>query len=243
MIEAVFISDLHLHPEEAAIKARFDHFLAWAATHTKAVYILGDFFHAWPGDDALDEWSNSIALQLLELSSRGVAVYMMHGNRDFLLGERFFRRASVTFLPEPSMITLGSTPVLLVHGDRYCTEDKGHQWLRRLTRNRLFPWLFLRLPYSFRSRLVSELRAHSAAARHKPRTYFSIVTDVLLRHLQFFQTKTVIHGHIHQPGLLTHQQKGDVYQQYVLSDWDDNPQLLCYDNSKGFYFDLISMGE
>jgi UDP-2,3-diacylglucosamine hydrolase len=240
MIDAVFISDLHLHPDETLITERFYRFISWAATHTRVVYILGDFFHVWPGDDHLDAWSNTIAERLAWLVSQGVVVYFMPGNRDFLLGNCFFNRAGVNKLTEPTVITLGGEPILLVHGDRYCTRDKGHQWLRRLTRNRIFPRLFLRLPFTLRADLVSKIRQSSQSNRSKPQAQMDVVASSMLRHMQQFNLHVVIHGHIHKPGLNLHDDHGVAYRQYVLSDWDDNPQILCYDEPCEFYFKLLS---
>lgn len=236
MNQAVFISDLHLHPLEIVITERFNRFIQWAADNAKNVYILGDFFHVWPGDDALDAWSESITSQLSWLASQGVNLYFMPGNRDFLVGERFAQLASLTILKEPAVITLGTTNVMLVHGDRYCTQDKGHQRLRRLTRNALFPPLFLRLSYKFRHQLVNKVRNHSQANRRKAAASMDIVAPVMLAHMQQLHVNVLIHGHIHKPGLTTHEYFSVKYKQYVLSDWDDNPQLLCYNGSKGFYF-------
>lgn len=237
MIEAVFISDLHLHPDEVAITERFNQFIVWAAHSTRAVYILGDFFHVWPGDDALNTWSRLIADRLAWLVSQGVSVYFMPGNRDFLLGAHFAVAANVTMLVEPAFIKLGDERVLLVHGDRYCTQDKGHIWLRRLTRNWLFPRLFLRLPFALRERLVNQIRKNSQNNRHKPTAIMDVVPSSLLAHMHALNVTTVIHGHTHKPGLTTHDDHGQIYCQYVLSDWDDNPVLMCYDKSTGFYFD------
>ncbi len=239
MIDAVFISDLHLHPDENAITKRFEGFVTWAATSTRSVYILGDFFHVWPGDDALDEWSGAIADRLAWLTAQGVSVYFMPGNRDFLLGEDFAKRAGVMTLTEPSVIQMGDERVLLVHGDRYCTLDKGHQWLRRLTRNRHFSKLFLRLPLALRSKLVHTVRNASQAGRYKLAAHMDVVPAVMLDHMRQYSVKTVIHGHTHKPGLTTHDYCGASYQQYVLSDWDANPLILCYNESKRFYFEWL----
>lgn len=236
MIEAVFISDLHLHPNEIAITERFNRFIQWAASNTQTVYILGDFFHVWPGDDALDVWSNAIADQLAWLGSQGVKVYFMPGNRDFLLGDDFAKRACILPLTEPTTITLGSDRVLLVHGDRYCTRDKGHQWLRYLTRNKIFPRIFMRLPFELRKRLVDKVRESSQANRSKPESQMEIVASTMLEHMQQSHVAIVVHGHIHKPGVTTHDDRGVTYRQYVLSDWDDNPRILCYDKPDGFYF-------
>jgi UDP-2,3-diacylglucosamine hydrolase len=239
MIDAVFISDLHLHPDEGAITARFDQFIEWAIKNTKSVYILGDFLHVWPGDDALDAWSKGIAKQLAKLKYHEIKLYFMHGNRDFLLGNHFAELAGMTILSEPSVITLQEEKVLLVHGDRYCTQDKAHQWLRRLTRNALFSLFFLKLPFKFRSGLVNKVRAHSQMNRMKPVESMGIVNDVMIKHMQQMQVTTLIHGHIHKPGLTHHCDNQKDYRQYVLSDWDDNPELLCYDKTNGFYFNRM----
>lgn len=239
MIDAVFISDLHLHPNEKLIVKRFTQFVRWAADNTAAVYILGDFFHVWPGDEALDSWSTMIAEQLAWLKQEGVVVYFMPGNRDFLLGPLFMEKAGVIELKEPAVIELDHIRVLLVHGDRYCTLDKGHMWLRRLTRNRLFSSLFLQLPYALRARLVSTVRNTSQNNRYKTAENMDVVPESMLSHMTQLNVFTVIHGHTHKPGLVIHQSQNQSYYQYVLSDWDDNPQVLCYHKSTGFYFNRV----
>ena len=166
-------------------------------------------------------------------------MFFMPGNRDFLLGERFAKLADMVQLSEPTVIVLGDERVLLVHGDRYCTRDTGHQWLRKLTRNRWFPALFLKLSLSLRARLVNTVRNHSQSNRSKPSAWMDVVAVDLLRHMIQSNVNIVIHGHTHQPGLTTHEQDRNILKQYVLSDWDDNPLLLCYDKSEGLYFDLF----
>ncbi|WP_233588435.1 UDP-2,3-diacylglucosamine diphosphatase [Legionella septentrionalis] len=235
-MEAVFISDLHLHPVDKNISNRFACFIAWATHNTRAVYILGDFFHVWAGDDAIDAWSSSIINQLKYLTSQGVAVYFMHGNRDFLLGPRFAKAANVKMLTEPTVITLGGMRILLVHGDRYCTKDRGHQWLRWLTRNRFFPVLFLKIPLGLRKKLVHSIRHRSEYNRNKLPEKLAIVSAAMLNEMQAFNVQTLIHGHIHNSGLTIHKHQGAYYKQYVLSDWDDNPMLMCYDNANGLFF-------
>src|SRR5687768_7344593 len=123
MIDAVFISDLHLNPEEPFITARFNSFIDWAAKNTSKLFILGDFFHVWSGDDALDEWSEEIVKRLLWLTKQQVTVYFMRGNRDFLIGEEFARKANVILLQEPTVLNLEGERIFLVHGDGYCTLD------------------------------------------------------------------------------------------------------------------------
>lgn len=236
MNEAVFISDLHLNPSDPIITERFFAFIQWAAAHTKTLYILGDFLHVWPGDDALDSWSEEIASQLAWLSLQGVTVYFMPGNRDFLLGKKFLSISNMQSLDESTVIKLGDKSILLVHGDMYCTRDKPHQWLRLFTRNRLFITLFLLLPYKFRFKVVNNVREYSQNNRQKPVNNMLVVVSSMLRHLKRFNAYTVIHGHTHKPGLTIHHDSAGEYKQYVLSDWDKSPLLMCYNITNDFYF-------
>lgn len=236
-MQAVFISDLHLHPNATAIEERFNTFIRWAVKHTQAVYILGDFLDVWPGDDALDPWSQSIIARLAWLASQGIQVYFMPGNRDFLIGKRFLQQAKITLLPDPYILTLGKETVLLSHGDRFCSRDKSHQLLRILTRNTLFTKLFLRFPYHWRSHIVSTVRMHSEDNRAKAKKKdMGIVNETLWRDMRRSKVSQVIHGHIHQPGQIIHKTEKEDYRQYVLSDWDDTPEVLCYYRSKSFEF-------
>ena len=239
MIDAMFISDLHLHPDMPDISKRFEAFLAWASGRTRALYILGDFFHVWAGDDTSDVWSDAVAARLALLVKQGMHVYFMRGNRDFLLGTGFAKRAGLTLLEEPAVITLGDESVVLVHGDRYCTQDTAHQWFRRLTRNRWFFKCFMMLPKWFRVWIVKGVRQHSETNTGKQPSVMGVVPASLAKHLKQCGVKTVIHGHTHQPGHTVHEFEQAVYQQYVLSDWDAAPSILCYNKSIGLYFDLL----
>jgi len=197
------------------------------------------FFHAWAGDDSLDAWSRGIAEQLYSLKQQGIALFYMHGNRDFLLGKTFARLAGWTILSEPSLITLNSEKILLVHGDRYCTKDSGHQRFRLLTRNRLFSTLFLSLPLRLRERLVTQVRQRSQANRNKPMMQMDVVAESVIQHLLYYKVTKVVHGHTHKPEKVTYFNNSQELSRYVLSDWDDRPQLLCYDDAKSFYFTHI----
>lgn len=238
MIDVVFISDLHLHPEEPLIQARFNSFIEWAKHSVKTVYILGDFFHAWVGDDDMNDWSRGIANQIKSLTELGISVSFMHGNRDFLLGKHFASLAGWTVISEPRLIKLGAENILLVHGDRYCTKDWSHQRFRQLTRNRLFTTLFLKLPLKYRQKLVKEVRERSMSFS-KTMVEMDVVADSVIKHMNKYQIITLIHGHTHKPGVTEYQDGSQLLRRYVLSDWDDTPQILCYHNTKGFYFTHI----
>ncbi|MGM9454172.1 UDP-2,3-diacylglucosamine diphosphatase [Legionella bozemanae] len=236
MIDVVFISDLHLHPEDQAIQERFNHFLEWARVSVKNIYILGDFFHAWAGDDALDDWSREIAYQLSSLKKQGINLFYMHGNRDFLLGKAFAHLAGWTILSEPTVIQLGPEKILLVHGDRYCAKDLAHQRFRLLTRNRIFTTLFLSLPLKYRERLVNQIRYRSQINTNKSMEEMDVVPEEIMKHMSYYQVTQLIHGHTHKPGITSYQNNEQNLKRYVLSDWDDKPQVLCYHNTKGLYF-------
>lgn len=237
MIDAVFISDLHLHPEEYGIQERFDLFIKWALKHeVKNIYILGDFFHAWAGDDTLNDWSRGIAEQLHALKKQGINLFYMCGNRDFLLGKTFAKLAGWDVLSEPTIIYLGEEKIMLVHGDRYCTKDVAHQRFRLLTRNKIFPALFLSLSLKYRERLVNQVRSRSQNKVSKPMEQMDVVAESVIQHMQDHEVTKLIHGHTHKPGITTYIANGQELTRYVLSDWDDRPKLLCYHNTKGFSF-------
>jgi UDP-2,3-diacylglucosamine hydrolase len=237
MIDAVFISDLHLHPEEYDIQARFNSFIQWVLRHSvQNIYILGDFFHAWAGDDTINDWSRGIAEQLHALSRQGISLFYMHGNRDFLLGKSFAKLAGWSVLSEPTIIYLGEEKIMLVHGDRYCTKDVAHQRFRALTRNKIFPALFLSLSLKYRERLVNQVRTRSKKNISKSIEQMDVVAETVIQHMQEHGVTQVIHGHTHKPGITTYMANSEKLTRYVLSDWDDSPQILCYDNTKGLYF-------
>ena len=231
-MNAVFISDLHLNPNEIQITNRFYSFIEWAAHNTKQLYILGDFLHVWPGDDALDDWSLDIVGRLFWLSQQGVQVYFMPGNRDFLIGDRFIKLSGMQRLNDPTVIQLGTEKFLLAHGDQYCTHDRSHQYLRGLTRNRIFPWFFLKLPLCIRQFCVSSLRQHSQNNRKKTIKKLSVNASAMLMDMSRQSVKKIIHGHTHQYGIHTHTYKKQTYQQYILSDWEHEPHLLCYNRAE-----------
>ncbi|MFT4057960.1 MAG: UDP-2,3-diacylglucosamine diphosphatase [Legionella sp.] len=240
MIEAVFISDLHLHPKEIAIQARFDAFLKWAIKHeVKNIYILGDFFHVWAGDDTLNDWSRGIAEQLHTLKQLGINLFYMHGNRDFLLGKAFAQLTGWTMMSEPTILYLGNEKIMLAHGDRYCTKDIAHQRFRLLTRNRIFPLLFLSLSLKYREKLVTQVRSRSQNNVSKSLEQMDVVTESVISHMQEHGVTKLIHGHTHKPGMSTYKVGAEELVRYVLSDWDDKPKILCYDNTKGVYFTQI----
>ena len=165
----------------------------------------------------------------------------MHGNRDFLLGKQFAELAGWTHLFEPAFIELGNEQIMLAHGDRYCTKDKSHQRFRILTRNKLFSALFLCLPLKYRNQMVNKVREMSFNSQNKTTEQMDVVPDAVIKHMKQFKIRTLIHGHTHKPGVTSYEENSLELTRYVLSDWDDTPLILCYNNTKGFYFDRFGV--
>lgn len=241
MNDAVFISDLHLHPDRPFLTTRFQQWIRWAIKNTRTVYILGDFFHAWAGDDTLNAWSRGIATELAQFHEHDIPVYFMAGNRDFLIGKNFARLAHINIISEPYVVQFGDNRVLIVHGDRYCTLDKAHQWFRKVTRNPLFRQLFLSLPRRFREKIVCQVRKQSQS-RMLPQAKMMTVSASLGIDAVQYDVSLIIHGHTHDPIRITHQYDGKIFEQIVLSDWEENVLILCYNESKTFYYTKFDEG-
>ncbi|MDH2245650.1 UDP-2,3-diacylglucosamine diphosphatase [Pseudomonas sp. GD03855] len=237
----LLISDLHLEEERPDITRAFLHFLATRARQAEALYILGDFFEVWIGDDAMTPFQRSIADALRALSEGGTRIYLMHGNRDFMLGKGFCRAAGCTLLADPSVVELGGERVLLMHGDSLCTRDEGYMRLRRLLRNPLSLLILRNLPLSTRKKLARKLRSESRTqTRMKAADIIDVTPELIPRVLAEHRVRTLIHGHTHRPA--THQLEVDGHpgRRIVLGDWDQQGWALQVDEN-GFQqapFDL-----
>ncbi|MGK9048811.1 MULTISPECIES: UDP-2,3-diacylglucosamine diphosphatase [Stutzerimonas stutzeri subgroup] len=237
----LLISDLHLEEKRPDITRAFLHFLATRARQAEALYILGDFFEVWIGDDAMTPFQQSIADALRALSERGTRIYLMHGNRDFMLGKGFCRAAGCTLLGDPSVVELGGERVLLMHGDSLCTRDEGYMRLRRLLRNPLSLFILRHLPLSTRRKLARKLRNESRAqTRMKASDIIDVTPELIPRVLAEHGVRTLIHGHTHRPATHELEVDGRPARRIVLGDWDQQGWALQVDES-GFLqapFDL-----
>lgn len=237
----LLISDLHLEEKRPDITRAFLHFLATRARQAEALYILGDFFEVWIGDDAMTPFQQSIADALRALSERGTRIYLMHGNRDFMLGKGFCRAAGCTLLGDPSVVELGGERVLLMHGDSLCTRDEGYMRLRRLLRNPLSLFILRHLPLSTRRKLARKLRNESRAqTRMKASDIIDVTPELIPRVLAEHGVRTLIHGPTHRPATHELEVDGRPAQRIVLGDWDQQGWALQVDES-GFQqapFDL-----
>ncbi|PYC24489.1 UDP-2,3-diacylglucosamine diphosphatase [Aquipseudomonas alcaligenes] len=226
----LLISDLHLEEQRPDITRAFVHFLETRARQAEALYILGDFFEVWVGDDGMSPFQHDIARALRELSDAGTRIYLMHGNRDFLIGRAFCRAAGCTLLQDPSLVQFNGEPVLLMHGDSLCTLDVGYMKLRRLLRNPLSLFILRNLPLTTRRKLARKLRSESRAqTRMKAREIIDVTPDEVPRIMAEYGVRTLIHGHTHRPAEHQLEVNGQSARRIVLGDWDRQGWALQID--------------
>ncbi|PWV62239.1 UDP-2,3-diacylglucosamine diphosphatase [Plasticicumulans acidivorans] len=221
MKPTLFISDLHLDASRPQTVELFRDFVAERCTHAAALYILGDLFEAWIGDDDDAELGRSVAASLAALQRQRVPVYFMAGNRDFLLGERFAAAAGMTLLPEASVIDLYGTPTLLLHGDTLCTDDVDYQAFRARMRSPASIAQLLALPLGERRQLAVQLRADSRTAQAGKLPQITDVNAEAVREaMRAHGVSRLIHGHTHRPAI--HEVdlgNGESGWRIVLGDW------------------------
>jgi UDP-2,3-diacylglucosamine hydrolase len=231
-VAALFISDLHIDASRPAITRHFLGFLATEAKDAEVLYILGDLFESWIGDDAADAAQSAAIAGIHTLTTHGVPCFVMHGNRDFLLAERFCRASGAEILPDPLIVTLYGEPVLVMHGDALCTDDHAYQRLRATVREAAWQRQFLALSITSRRTLAGAARvgsqAHTAALEYA-------ITDVnaesVAMALRNGGTATLLHGHTHRPAIHALQVDGRACTRIVLGDWYDQGSLLRWDHN------------
>ncbi len=232
MAHSIFVSDLHLCPSRPAINQTFFDFLRGPAARAEALYILGDLFEYWAGDDDDDEFNGSVLSALRTLSDSGVALYLMHGNRDFLIGERFGAACRARLLPDPILLTLYGTPTLLMHGDTLCTEDTGYQQFRAKVRNPEFQQQFLTQPVTTRKEIIAGLRAENTEKKQlKSEAIMDVTPAAVEAVLREYRYPRLIHGHTHRPARHQHVVDGHQCERWVLADWYTRGSYLACDGA------------
>ena len=224
----LFISDLHLSDQRPDLSRAFLHFLDTHAAHAEALYILGDLFDFWLGDDDDADISHQVMLALQTLHSSGVKLFFLQGNRDFLAGNGFAKRTGCTLLDEETIIDLNGTRTLLMHGDTLCTEDVNYLAFRRKVRNPITQFIFRLLPLSLRKKIFYKVKADSKASKQQKTAMIMDVTaqavaDVMQKH----RATRLIHGHTHRPAI--HPATAQYGERIVLGDWDQNGWYLQVD--------------
>jgi len=229
-VTVLFISDLHLDGARPDITRQFLAFLAGEAPNAQRLYILGDLFEAWIGDDDPDTDKRAVIDALRALTHRGVQCYVMHGNRDFLLGKRFCSNTGTVLIDDGTVIDVFGQRVLLMHGDTLCTDDHSYQRLRRIVRNPLVQWGLRSLTLSQRQRLAERMRAGSKAhieAADRASPYIMDVNgDAVTAAFRRFDVDVLIHGHTHRPAIHALTVDGRAKTRIVLGDWYDQGSVL-----------------
>jgi UDP-2,3-diacylglucosamine hydrolase len=238
-LTTLFISDLHLDASEPAAGAQFMQFLEQRAVSADALYILGDLFESWVGDDDDEPYRNRICRAIASVSAWGVPCYVMHGNRDFLFQSGFEARTGVRLIADPIVIDLYGEQVLLTHGDALCIADRPYQRLRGLVRNPRWQTRFLRLPLRLRRGLAD--RARRGSQRHTQRTAYDIM-DVDLpavsAAMRACGVHSLIHGHTHRPAVHEFQLDGQNARRIVLGSWHGSGSCLEW-GEEGFHLDTL----
>ncbi len=232
-MHSIFISDLHLCAERPHINQRFFEFIERTASQAGALYILGDLFEYWAGDDDLaDPLNASVAEALRTLGAKGTAVFFMHGNRDLLIGREFAQRCGATLISDPTLLDLHGTRTLIMHGDTLCTDDAAYQNFRAYAHNPDNQAQFLALPLAARREKILGLRAESERSKQdKSNEIMDVSQGTVAEVLRGHGYPRLIHGHTHRPARHVHVVDGHTCERWVLNDWYQRGGYLRCDAS------------
>lgn len=232
MRPALFISDLHLSPERPGITSTFFDFLARDAREAGALYILGDLFDYWIGDDDLaDPFAADVAGRLEQFAAGGCSLYLMHGNRDFLIGEQMCAATGATLLADPTVVDIQGVRTLLLHGDTLCLDDPDYLAFRNKVRDPAWQGLFAAKPIDERRRIAVALRADSRSSQmSKSETIMDVAQRAVIEAFRASNCTRMIHGHTHRPARHEHVVDGRSCERWVLADWYAQGSYLRIDD-------------
>jgi len=221
------MADLHLESDRPDISDLFSQFLKTDATKADALYILGDLFEVWFGDDNPCPFPALIAGQIKALSDSGVPVYYIHGNRDFTIGKRYAKQSGMMLLPEAKVVDLYGHPTLIMHGDSLCTLDVAYQKFRKKSRTWWWKGMMLSLPLSYRQKMARDIREKSKQNKQgADLTIMDVTQDEVAFQMQKFGVDRLIHGHTHRPNIHEFELEGKSCQRIVLGDWYTQGSIL-----------------
>ena len=231
MPHTLFISDLHLSASHSGSMAAFQRFIAEVAPQAEALYILGDLFECWAGDDDLeDEFHARVIAALRNLARHGTAVYLMHGNRDLLMGRTLADACHATLLHDPALMDIYGAPTLLSHGDILCTGDTEYQRYRAQVHDAAFQQKFLARPLAERKVYIEQLRSRSTMEKQsKDSAIMDVSETAVAALLREYRYPRLIHGHTHRPGRHEHVVDGRRCERWVLGDWHRQGSTLRCD--------------
>ncbi|MGR3807496.1 UDP-2,3-diacylglucosamine diphosphatase [Pasteurella testudinis] len=236
MTKTYFIADLHLSEQQPHLTALFSRFMQNEAVKGEALYILGDLFDFWIGDDENSALAQLVQTEIKRLTDKGIKVYFQHGNRDFLIGKRFTEKCGLMLLPEYQIVNLYGTPVLLCHGDTLCTDDINYQAYRKKVHSIWRQKVFLCLPLFIRLRIANKIRRKSQRQKsEKPVQIMDVNPDFVLNTMQRFAVETLIHGHTHRQAIHHSHAQNRTFTRIVLGDWRKSAPYLVYDKN-GYEF-------
>jgi UDP-2,3-diacylglucosamine hydrolase len=237
-MSTLFISDLHLSPAQPELIQLTVDFLVEQAPNIDQLYILGDLFNTWLGDDIVPVEFQPLIDQLMTLNQVGITSYLMVGNRDFMIGKAFAERCGMTLLADPTKINLAGKAILLMHGDSLCTDDVSYQRYRRWSRNRLLQWCFLFLSVRYRQGVSDKIKQKSREQKqYKTAMIMDVNHDEVNRVMEKHHVQYLLHGHTHRPAI--HDLGDDAYR-IVLGDWQDAPSFILFDGYQLQLFDQRS---
>ncbi|MBU6468468.1 MAG: UDP-2,3-diacylglucosamine diphosphatase [Betaproteobacteria bacterium] len=235
MQHSLFISDLHLSAKTLALRKRFFQFLEGPAREAESLYILGDLFETWIGDDDIDSAANiKIVNALKELTDSGTALFVMHGNRDFLLSHEFAQRTGATLLNDPTDVILYGVRTILTHGDQLCTEDVEYQQWRKQVRSPQWQKQVLALPIEQRRKMASDATSMSAdSKKKKSMDIMDVSTAAVMELIRKNDYPRIIHGHTHRPARHVYHIDDHTSERWVLTDWNNQKAGYLYCDRDG----------
>lgn len=221
-MDALFISDLHLDDSRPDLLEGFSRFLDVWGIQARRLFILGDLFELWIGDDQPGETARTVMRQLASVSARGVDVAFIAGNRDFLLGDGWAKPARTRLLAGPTVDTLGSLKTVLSHGDEFCTDDRDYQDFKRMVRDPRWISAFLQRPLDTRLQMAKGMRKESESrGKAKPEAIVDVSPKAIEDSFRTTGARLMVHGHVHRPAVHSHQIDGREAKRIVLGDWSD----------------------
>ena len=228
-----FISDTHLSDNNEEKVELFIATIQLFARKQGTVYLLGDLFDFWAGDDDLINPQVKVVNTLKRAVQDGAKIFLITGNRDFLIGKKFFRTTGVQVLPELSTVKIEGEKILLTHGDLLCTKDISYQVFRRIIRNPIIKWMFLSLPLVMRKALVNQTKKQTKkSVTKKPTDVMDVEQKTVIDLMLKYDVTNIIHGHTHLPGIHTFEQDGKSFSRTVLGDWEMTNIILVISNKQ-----------
>ncbi len=228
-----FISDIHLDPSNKKVTNKFINFVDSKSSDMKELYILGDLFEFWIDDKYDISQNNLIISTLKKISNNGTKIFLMHGNRDFLVGKKFSKITNIQILPENYVLNVNETKILITHGDLLCTDDIDYQKFRKFIRNRFTLKFFNLLGNNIKIKIASYLRSKSKKiTSQKPENIMDVNQEAVLSFYKKFNTNIIIHGHTHRKNIHKIKNDGNDYTRYVLGDWHNAPSYIIFKNNK-----------